>query len=57
MQLAPTVALFLMMLQPLSAFAWNIPGHMITASIAYRILKAENQRTASAVQAILEKHP
>jgi hypothetical protein len=42
---------------PLSAVAWNIPGHMITGAMAYRILQSENPRAAAAVQAILEKHP
>jgi hypothetical protein len=43
-------------ISPLAA-AWNIPTHMITGAMAYRILQAENPRALSTVQAMLEKHP
>ena len=40
-----------------TAHAWNIPGHMITGAMAYRILQQENPSAAAAVQGMLEKHP
>jgi hypothetical protein len=36
-----------------SAFAWSIPGHMLSGIIAYQILQQENEK----VKAVLEKHP
>lgn len=38
-------------------FAWNIPGHMLSGAIAYRILEAENPAVVSIVETVLEKHP
>jgi S1/P1 Nuclease len=42
---------------PLPANAWNIPGHMLSAAIAYQILQHENSRSIEKVKAMLEKHP
>jgi hypothetical protein len=42
---------------PLPASAWNIPGHMLSGIIAYRILQQENPTTIEKVKAVLEKHP
>jgi S1/P1 Nuclease len=42
---------------PLPAFAWNIPGHMLSAAIAYQVLRQENPATIENVKAVLEKHP
>jgi S1/P1 Nuclease len=42
---------------PLPALAWNIPGHMLSAIIAYRVLWQENPRSIEKVKALLEKHP
>jgi S1/P1 Nuclease len=42
---------------PLPASAWNIPGHMLSAAIAYQVLSQENPRTIEKVKAVLEKHP
>ena len=44
-------------LAAITALAWNIPGHMITGAMAYRFLQQENPGKATAVQAMLEKHP
>lgn len=41
----------------LPALAWNIPGHMLSGIIAYRILQQENPQTIDKVTAVLEKHP
>jgi hypothetical protein len=41
----------------ISASAWNIPGHMLSAAIAYQVLQQENPQTIEKVQAALEKHP
>jgi hypothetical protein len=38
-------------------FAWNIPGHMLSAAIAYQVLWQENPQTIEKVKAVLEKHP
>jgi S1/P1 Nuclease len=50
-----TVVALLAMVVP--AQAWNIPGHMLSAAIAYRVLQQENPATIEKVKAILEKHP
>jgi hypothetical protein len=42
---------------PLPASAWNIPGHMLSAAIAYQVLRQENPQTIDKVTAVLEKHP
>src|SRR6266481_865293 len=42
---------------PLPASAWNIPGHMLSAAIAYQVLQQENPSTIDKVKAVLEKHP
>jgi hypothetical protein len=42
---------------PFPALAWNIPGHMLSAAIAYQILRRENPATIDKVKAVLEKHP
>jgi S1/P1 Nuclease len=39
------------------AKAWNIPGHMLSAAIAYQVLQQENPATIEKVVAVLEKHP
>jgi len=39
------------------ALAWNIPGHMLSAAIAYQVLRQENPQTIEKVKAVLEKHP
>ena len=40
-----------------SAQAWNIPGHMLSAAITYQVLQQENPQTIDKVKAVLEKHP
>ena len=42
---------------PLQVAAWNAPAHMVTSSIAYRILENESPRTVSVIKTLLEKHP
>jgi hypothetical protein len=42
---------------PIPASAWNIPGHMLSAAIAYQVLWQENPQTIEKVRAVLEKHP
>ena len=42
---------------PIPASAWNIPGHMLSATIAYQVLSLERPQTIEKVKAILEKHP
>jgi hypothetical protein len=44
-------------LSPLPAWAWNIPGHILSGIIAYQILQQENPATIDKVIAVLEKHP
>jgi hypothetical protein len=39
------------------ATAWNIPGHMLSAAIAYQVLRQESPQTIEKVKAVLEKHP
>jgi hypothetical protein len=42
---------------PFPAFAWNIPGHMLSGIIPYQILQQENPQTSEKIKAVLEKHP
>jgi hypothetical protein len=42
---------------PLPAFAWNIPGHMLSAAVAYQVLQQENPQSIEKAKAVLEKHP
>ena len=37
--------------------AWNIPGHMLSGTIAYQILQRENPSTITTVRSVLEKNP
>jgi hypothetical protein len=48
---------FVLLILPLDALAWNIPGHMLSGSIAYQILQSENPNTVARVHSILENHP
>ena len=48
------VAFFLTLaVLPLPASAWNIPGHMLSAAIAYQILQQENPPTIEKVKVVL----
>jgi hypothetical protein len=42
---------------PISASAWNIPGHMLSGAIPYQVLQQGNPQTIEKVTAALEKHP
>jgi hypothetical protein len=59
----PTVSLIALLVLltlavlPLPASAWNIPGHMLSAAMAYQVLLPENPQTIDKVKAVLEKHP
>jgi hypothetical protein len=52
-----TVVLTAVMALSSTPVAWNIPGHMLSATIAYQILLQENPQTIVKVKAVLEKHP
>jgi hypothetical protein len=51
------IALACLFILPTISFAWNIPGHMVTAAIAYRELKAKDPKALSKIISILKKHP
>jgi hypothetical protein len=51
------VVLLALAVLPLPASAWNIPGNMLSATIAYQVLRQENPPTIEKVRAALEKHP
>jgi hypothetical protein len=55
--LITSLVLLALAVLPLSASAWNIPGHMLSAFIAYQVLRQENPQTIDKVKALLEKHP
>jgi hypothetical protein len=38
-------------------WAWNKPGHMVTAAIAYYVLKRDDPQTITKVLALLARHP
>jgi hypothetical protein len=48
---------FTLTVLPFPASAWNIPGHMLSAAIAYQVLRQESPGTIEKVIAVLEKHP
>jgi hypothetical protein len=48
---------FVLLILPLDALAWNIPGHMLSGAIAYQILQRENPSTIKTVRSVLEKNP
>jgi hypothetical protein len=37
--------------------AWNIPGHVLSAVIAFQVLSQESPSSIDKVKAVLEKHP
>src|SRR5262249_38302591 len=41
----------------ITAVAWNIAGHMLSAIITYQILQQENPQLIDKVKAVLENHP
>ena len=49
--------LLIIVLSPLPASAWNIPGHMLSGAIAFQVLQQENPQTIEKVKTVLEKHP
>jgi hypothetical protein len=55
--LIASLVLLTLAVLPLPALAWNIPGHMLSAAIAYQVLQQENPPTIDKVKAVLEKHP
>ena len=57
MSLVASLVLLTLAVLPLPASAWNIPGHMLSAAIAYQVLLQENPPTIEKVKAVLEKHP
>lgn len=52
-----TVVLTAIMALSSTAVAWNIPGHMLSAAIAYQVLSQESHTTIEKIKAVLEKHP
>ena len=52
-----SVVLLTLAVLPLPASAWNIPGHTLSATIAYQVLQQENTQSIEKVKALLEKHP
>ncbi len=57
MKLPVALVLLTLAVSPFPASAWNIPGHMLSAAIAYQVLRQENPQTIDKVKALLEKHP
>ena len=57
MSLVASLVLLALAVLPLPALAWNIPGHMLSAAIAYQVLRQENPQSIEKVKALLEKHP
>lgn len=56
-RLLASVVIITVVALPMPAFAWNIPGHMLSGIIAYQILQQENPATIEKVNAVLQKHP
>jgi S1/P1 Nuclease len=55
--LITSLVLFTLAVLPVPASAWNIPGHTLSAAIAYQVLQQENRQTIEKAKAVLEKHP
>jgi S1/P1 Nuclease len=55
--LIASLVLLTLAVLPLPASAWNIPGHMLSAAIAYQILQQQDPQSIDKVKAVLEKHP
>jgi S1/P1 nuclease len=55
--LIASLVLLALVVLPLPAKAWNIPGHMLSAALAYQVLRQESPQTVQRVKAVLEKHP
>lgn len=52
------VLLFILVALPaVSASAWNKPGHMVTAAIAFHSLRDRNEETLERTVKLLERHP
>ena len=51
------VAILVLSTLAVPANAWNIPGHMLSAAIAYQVLSLERPRSIDKAKAVLEKHP
>jgi hypothetical protein len=49
------LALFTFAVLSLPASAWNIPGHMLSAAIAYQVLRQENPGVIDKVKPYLCK--
>src|SRR5262245_34424371 len=56
-RLLASLVLLTLALLPLTASAWNIPGHMLSGAITYQVLRQESPQTIDNAKAILEKHP
>jgi hypothetical protein len=57
-RLNTAIALFISTLAlPFDVFAWNIPGHMLSGAITYRVLRQESPTAIPAVGSVLEKNP
>jgi hypothetical protein len=55
--LIASLVLLTLAVLPLPALAWNIPGHTLSAAIAYQVLRQEAPQSIEKVRAVLEKHP
>lgn len=57
MRLVAFLVLLTLIVLPLPGWAWNIPGHMLSAAIAYQVLRQENLQSIEKAKSVLEKHP
>lgn len=55
LQLKALVIAALLVVIRAEAFAWNIPGHMITGAIAYRLLHRRSQFSVANIQGTLQQ--
>jgi len=55
--LIASLVLLTVVVLPLPASAWNIPGHMLSGTIAYQVLRQESPQAIEKVKALLQKHP
>jgi hypothetical protein len=52
-RLLASVVVITVTVLPIPASAWNIPGHMLSAAIAYQILQQENPPTIEKIKVVL----
>jgi len=57
MKIKPIILFVLLLVSTSPALAWNKAGHMLSAALAYQILRQENPDTIVKIRTELSSHP